>query len=166
MKQLSLNQRKWLKSIHLIAAGVWITTGVVMFIVHFIGYDLKSGNELHLLNRIIYFIDMKILVPSAVTCLLTGWVYSQFTKWGYFKHGWITFKWIITVLIITLGTIFSGPWISNMVEISGNLGLDALSNPDYQWYSQYHITLGLLMTGTLITTVFISVFKPKTIKFW
>jgi len=83
MTQLTVKQRKWLKSIHVIAAGVWITTGLVMFLIHFMGNDLSTGEQLHLLNRIIYFIDMKLLVPSAVVCLLTGWMYSQFTKWGY-----------------------------------------------------------------------------------
>lgn len=164
MKQLSLTQRKWLKSIHLLSAGVWITTGLVMFIVHFMGNDLKTGAELHLLNKIIHFIDMKILVPAAITCLLTGFIYSQFTKWGYFKHGWLIFKWIITILIIVLGTTLSEPWISKMIEISGNLGLDALTDSDYQWYSYSHNVLGVCMTSTLIIAVFISVFKPAKSK--
>jgi len=81
MAQLSVQQKKWIKSIHIIAAGIWITTGLVMFLLHFMGNDLSTGTELYLLNRIIYFIDMKSLVPSAVVCLLTGWLYSQFTKW-------------------------------------------------------------------------------------
>lgn len=160
MKQLSVNQRKWLKSIHIIAAGVWITTGLIMFLIHFMEDTLKSGEQLHLLNKIIYFIDMSILVPSAITCLLTGWIYSQYTKWGYFKHGWLTFKWIITVAIIVLGTIFSEPWIAQTVEISEGLGLEALKDTDYQWYGFSHILLGICMTITLIITIFISVFKP------
>lgn len=164
MKQLSKNQRNWLKSIHVFSAGVWITTGLVMFLIHFLGADLKTGSELHFLNRIIYFIDMKILVPSAILSLLTGWMYSHFTKWGYFKHGWLIFKWIITVLIIVLGTILSEPWISKMVSISGTLGLDAITDPDYLWYGQAHNILGVCMTGTLIIAVFISIFKPTKSK--
>lgn len=164
MRQLSLNQRKWLKSIHLVAAGVWITTGLVMFLIHFMSNDLISGDQLHLLNKIIYLIDMKILVPAAVICLLTGWMYSHFTKWGYFKHGWIIFKWIITVLIIVLGTIFSEPWIAKMVKISGELGLNATHNSDYQWYLNSHNIMGVCMTATLIIAVFISIFKPAKSK--
>jgi len=164
MAELTVKQKNWLKSIHIIAAGVWITTGIVMFLIHFLGNDLSTGTELHLLNKIIYFIDMKLLVPSAVICLLTGWMYSQFTKWGYFKHGWLIFKWIITVLIIVLGTIFSGPWIEKTVKISGELGLKALQDADYIWYADNHLIMGVCMTSTLIVAVFISVFKPKKIK--
>jgi len=164
MAELTVKQKKWLKSTHIIAAGVWITTGIVMFIIHFLDNDLSTGTELHLLNKIIYFIDMKLLVPFAVICLLTGWMYSQFTKWGYFKHGWLIFKWIITVLIIVLGTIFSGPWIEKTVKISGELGLKALQDADYIWYADNHLIMGVCMTSTLIVAVFISVFKPKKIK--
>ncbi|WP_319481984.1 hypothetical protein [uncultured Draconibacterium sp.] len=161
MAELTVKQKKWLKSIHVIAAGVWITTGAVMFLIHFLGNDLSTGGQLHLLNRIIHFIDMKLLVPAAITCLLSGWMYSQFTKWGYFKHGWLIFKWIITVLIIVLGTLFSGPWIEETVKISGELGLKALQNADYNWYANNHLIMGVCMTSTLIVAVFISVFKPK-----
>ncbi len=164
MAQLTVNQKKLLKSIHIIAAGVWITTGLVMFLIHFMGNDLSTGAQLHLLNRIIYFIDMKLLVPAAVVCLLTGWMYSQFTKWGYFKHGWLIFKWIITFLIIVLGTIYSGPWIEETVTISGKLGLGALKDADYNWYNINHLIMGVCMTSTLILAVFISIFKPKSRK--
>ena len=164
MKQLSLTQKKWLKSVHLIAAGVWITTGLVMFLVQFLSDDVQSGDQLYLMNKIIHFIDMKILVPSAILCLLTGWMYSQFTKWGYFKHGWLIFKWFITVAIIVLGTIYSDPWISKMVDISGEVGMDALSNSDYQWYDKSQNIMGACMTSTLIITIFISVFKPSKSK--
>ena len=164
MKQLSLTQNKWLKSVHLIAAGVWITTGLVMFLVQFLSDDVQSGDQLYLMNKIIHFIDMKILVPSAILCLLTGWMYSQFTKWGYFKHGWLIFKWIITVLIIVLGTIYSGPWIEKLVDISGEIGTNALTNSDYQWYDKSQNIMGVCMTSTLIITIFISVFKPAKSK--
>jgi len=161
MKQLSISQKKWLKSIHLLAAGIWITTGLIMFLLHFMRSEVQTGEQLYLMNQIIHFIDMKILVPAAILSLLTGWVYSQFTKWGYFKHGWMTFKWIITLLIIILGTIFSGPWINEMVRISGEIGTDALNNSEYQWFDKNQTLMGICMNLTLIITIFISVFKPK-----
>jgi len=161
MKQLSISQKKWLKSIHLLAAGIWITTGLIMFLLHFMRSEVQTGEQLYLMNQIIHFIDMKILVPAAILSLLTGWVYSQFTKWGYFKHGWMTFKWIITLLIIILGTIFSGPWINEMVRISGEIGTDALNNAEYQWFDKNQTLMGICMNLTLIITIFISVFKPK-----
>ncbi len=161
MKELSITQKKWLKSIHLLAAGVWITTGLIMFLLRFMRSNVETGEQLHLMNQIVHFIDMKILVPAAVLSLITGWIYSQYTKWGYFKHGWMTFKWIITLAIIILGTIYSGPWITEMARISGEIGLKALHETEYQWYDNSQNIMGVCMTGTLIITIFISVFKPK-----
>jgi len=160
MKQLSIPQKKWLKSLHLLAAGVWVTTGLVMFLLHFMRGKIQTGDQLYMMNQIIDFIDMKILVPAAISCLLTGWLYSQFTRWGYFKHGWMTFKWIITLGIIILGTIYSGPWIAQMVKISGELGMAALNNTEYLRYDKWQTLMGICMNGTLIITIFISVFKP------
>jgi len=164
MKNLSQTQKRWLKSIHLLSAGIWVTTGLIMFLLHFMRSEIQTGDHLYLMNQIINFIDMKILVPSAISCLITGWLYSQFTKWGYFKYGWMTFKWIITLLIIILGTLYSGPWIAEMVKISGELGMAALNNTDYQWYDKSQTLMGLCMNGTLIITIFISVFKPGKVK--
>ncbi len=164
MKQLSITQKKWLKSVHLLAAGIWVTTGLIMFLLHFLRSSVETGEQLYLMNQIIHFIDMKLLVPAAMLSLLTGWAYSQFTKWGYFKHGWMTFKWIITLSIIILGTIFSGPWISEMVRISGEIGMDALNNTEYQWFDKNQTIMGICMNGTLIIAIFISVFKPGKTK--
>lgn len=164
MKQLSITQKKWLKSIHLLAAGIWITTGLIMFLLHFMRNEVQTGDQLYLMNKVIHFMDMKILVPSAIVSLLTGWIYSQFTKWGYFQYGWMTFKWIITLLIIILGTLYSGPWITEMVRISGEIGMAALSNTEYQWYDKWQTLMGICMNGTLIITIFISVFKPGRTK--
>jgi hypothetical protein len=160
MKQLSLTQRKVLKSIHIIAAGIWICVGFSMFMIHFLKDEITTGDGLYTLNKISYFMDMKILVPAAMTCLITGWIYSQFTKWGYFKHKWITFKWIITVGIIVIGTIQTGPALEKLVEISKHDGLSALSNLDYITTDKLHSIVGVCMNLTLIITVFISVFKP------
>ncbi|SMO64826.1 hypothetical protein SAMN06265379_10468 [Saccharicrinis carchari] len=161
MKQLTLTQRKWLKSFHLITAGFWVTSGSTMLLLHFMLSSVKTGDQLYLMNQIIYFIDMKILVPSAMLCLVTGLLYSQYTKWGYFKHNWITYKWIVTILIIILGTIFSGPWIEEMVKISGEIGLEALDSPEYQKLYLDQALIGFGMNAAIIVAIFFSVFKPK-----
>ena len=63
--------------------------------------------------------------------------------------------------IIILGTIYSGPWITEMVQISGEIGFKALDNPEYQNLDRNQTIMGVCMNGTLIITIFISVFKPK-----
>jgi len=164
MRSLTLSQKKWLKSIHIIVAGTWIAIGLAMFFMHFLSLEVRSGDELYMLNKVSYFIDMKILTPAAILCLLTGLIYSHFTKWGYFKHKWMVFKWVVTLGIILLGTFYSGPTLNEIVNISKTEGLAVLENTDYLAMDQTHRMIGLGMTLTLIFTVFISVFKPWTKK--
>lgn len=160
MNQLSSTQKKWLKSIHIVVAGTWVAIGLGMFFMHFIRDEVGSGDELYMLNRVSYFLDMTILTPSAILCLLTGLLYSHYTKWGYFKHKWIIFKWIVTVGIILLGTFYSGPTLKEIVNTSKADGLSVLNNPEYLLKDKIHHIIGLGMTLTLIVTIFISVFKP------
>lgn len=160
MKQLTLTQKKCLKSIHILAAGIWISVGLIMFLMHFMSDEIQSRDHLYMMNSILYFMDMKILVPAAMTCLISGFIFSQFTKWGYFKYKWITFKWIITIAIIVIGTIQTGPALEEMVRISKEEGLSALTNTEYIWKDKSHSIVGFLMNLTLIITLVISVFKP------
>ncbi len=160
MKQLSLKQRQWLKAFHLLAASVWISSGIIILLFYLIGQNISNGDHLYMLNYLTDFIDMKILVPSAMLCLFTGLFYSLFTKWGFFKHRWLVFKWIITVGIIVLGTVFTGPWVEEMVQLSLKEGIAVLKNSHYLAIGRSQFVMGACMNITLITAVFVSVFKP------
>jgi len=160
MKQFNVIQQKWLKSFHLLFAAVWLTCGTVMLSFTQVASSLNNADQLYMLNYLTDFIDMKILVPAAMLTLLTGLLYGIYTKWGFFKHRWLVFKWIVTVSIIVIGTIFTGPWIAEMTAMSKSDGMAVLQNSHYQAISRSQLTVGLCMNITLIFTLFISVFKP------
>lgn len=160
MKQLTVKQQKWLKSFHLLFVSVWVTCGIVILSFALVSSGLKNGDQLYMLNYLTDFIDMKILVPAAMLTLLTGLLYGIWTRWGFFKHRWLTFKWIVTVSIIVIGTIFTGPWIAEMSEMSLRDGISVLQNSRYILISRSQLAVGLCMNFTLVITVFISVFKP------
>jgi len=157
---LSVKQIRWLKSFHVLFAGIWVACGVVILAFSLAADNIQNGDRLYMLNYLVDLVDMKILVPSAMLCLLTGLIYSLGTKWGFFKYRWLIFKWIVTVGIIVLGTIFTGPWIEEMVEISLKEGAAAIQNSHYAALDRKQFIMGIFMNGTLIVTVFISVFKP------
>jgi hypothetical protein len=79
-------------------------------------------------NLAYHFIDMFILTLAAILTLLTGLIYSQFTKWGFFRHGWIVYKWIVTLLIIFTGTFYLGPMVTKLLEISDVKRIAALQD--------------------------------------
>jgi hypothetical protein len=72
----------------------------------------------------------------------------------------MVFKWIVTVAAILFGTFYLGPWETTMMEISGKLGMSALTDPSYLYNQRMNLFFGALQCLVLMTTVFISIFKP------
>ena len=92
MKKLTVSQRKFLKAIHLISVSLWLSSVVILMLLPIIYRNIALGDELYMYNLAYHFIDMFILTPAAILTLLTGLTYSLFTKWGFFRHGWIVYK--------------------------------------------------------------------------
>jgi uncharacterized membrane protein len=161
MAKLSAKGLKWLKGFHLLTVCCWIGGALALILLYFLKRDLSDGGVLYGINQSIHHVDMAIIViPGACGCLLTGLIYSIFSPWGFFKHNWLIFKWIITVGAILFGTFFLGPWESTMMTISGKLGLAALNDPAYRYNETMNILFGSLQCLLLIITLFISIFKP------
>ena len=64
------------------------------------------------------------------------------------------------MVAVILGTFWLGPWEINMMEISGRLGISALSNEAYLYNQKMNVIFGGLQCLLLMCTVFISIFKP------
>ena len=50
-------------------------------------------------------VDEYFLIPGGIGIVVTAILYGTITKWGFFKHKWITVKWILTVLLIAIAGI-------------------------------------------------------------
>jgi len=161
MKKISAKGQRWLKGFHLIAVSCWIGGAVSLLMLYFLKDGVTDGEVLYGINQSIHHVDMMVVViPGAFGCLLTGLIYSIFTKWGFFRHGWIIFKWTVTITAILFGTFFLGPWETRMMEISGELGMAALVDPDYLYNQRMAFMFGMVQTLVLLITLFISIFKP------
>jgi len=159
--RLSANGQKALKTIHIFTAACWIVGGFTMCLMYFMKQGITDGGELYGINRSLHFIDSYIVVIfGAVGCLITGLIYSIFTGWGFFKHRWLTFKWVVTISAILFGTFFLGVWEKNMMIISGNMGLAAISDPAYLYNQRMNLIFGSIQNGIIIFTIYVSVFKP------
>lgn len=59
-----------------------------------------------------------------------------------------------------IGTFYLGPWETNMMEISGRIGIQALIDPDYLYNQRMNLIFGTAQSLILAITVFVSIFKP------
>jgi hypothetical protein len=159
MKKLGVKGQRWLKSFHVYSGCVWAGCATALAVMQF-AVRAENGGQLYGIVSTLDFIDLFILVPGAIGTFLTGLIYSIWTNWGWFKHNWITVKWVICIFGIVFGTFWLGPWLSEMAAIAREKGLDALTDPNYLGNRQNSLIFGTFQAGTVIFAVFISSIKP------
>ncbi len=161
MQKLKAKGLKWLKGFHLIAVSCWVGGAVALTLLYVLKHGASNGGVLYGINQSIHHVDMVVIViPGAFGCLVTGLIYSSFSNWGFFKHTWLIFKWIVTATAILFGTFFLGPWETTMMEISGKLGMTSLSDQAYLYNQKMNLIFGTIQVLLLMVTIFISIFKP------
>ncbi len=122
---------------------------------------IPSGqSDLYVLNRAAGIINDWIVIPSAFGSLPTGLLESWLTPWGFFKHRWVTVKWIMTVAIIVGSEAVTAPWDREMEAISRVEGLMSVQNPAYLQYQLLVNATGAGKVATLLAITALSVLKP------
>lgn len=159
MKTLGAKGLKNLKMLHLFLAIMWIGGAMAMVILAFTAKP-ESGDELYMFSRMMQIIDDYLIIPGAMGNVLIGIMYGVWTKWGFFKHRWLTVKWILTIVQVLFGTFILGPWINGNVELAQTLGQDVISSVDYFHNLKMTQTWGTLQSVILLSFIVISVLKP------
>jgi len=160
MKRLSVKQKNWLVSVHVIMGATWFGTAICMIVISLMNVSNDNGDVLYALNSTLKTLDDIIIIPTATASLVTGALLSWLTIWGFFKHYWVIAKWIGTVTLITVGTIWLGPWVNTITSISEAERLQALANPLYAFDAKGALIVGIIQTASVAFIIAISVLKP------
>lgn len=160
MKILSPKGMKTLKVFHLIFIMMW-TVGVLMM---GLLYWRPSVNSLEFLynQTTALLIDYALVIPGAVLAVVTGIIYGVKTKWGFFRHRWLTVKWIVGVVIIIIGTFGLHPLALEIIDKASLSANEAISFPtDYfGWKLPVISCMALIQAAGLLFLIWVSVFKP------
>ena len=159
MKKLSPKWTRLLKFLHIIFVSLWLV-GVISIVIIILLSDPNDSMELYGINLSLLIIDDFIIIPGAIGTVLTALVYSIFTHWGWFKFNWLKGKWIITGLGMFLGAVFLRPWLVEMVDISKDLGIDALDDSRYVFLQNMIILMGIFQVIIILIAFYLAVFKP------
>lgn len=160
MKRFTPQQTQWLKISHLLLVSIWVGGQVSFMLLQLSKETLTTPAHLHAVVAALKLIDDWVIIPGALGCLITGLLYGLFTPWGFFRHRWVTVKWICTVTLILFGTFFLGPWINGMAEIVITKQAMALSDATYLEYEQLNKSWGCVQLAVNIGLIVISVVKP------
>jgi hypothetical protein len=94
------------------------------------------------------------IVPLSITSLITGLIQSLGTPWGLFRHYWVLFKLLLTILA-TVVLLLHMPTVSYLAE--GGSGTDTAHLGGLSG-EIIHAGGGLLV---LVVTTVLSVYKPR-----
>ena len=150
-----------LRILHLIAVSCWLGSVLCVFILIHLAPQSGTNEELFSMLRASVIINQYILVPlGAFGTLFTGLAYSLCTHRGFFRYGWITCKWLITMGMILFGTICLGPWVGQELDEVYQYGLSAYQMPDI---AALHVRRELscaVYAALFLFSFALSVFRP------
>jgi uncharacterized membrane protein len=159
MAALKGTGQKWLKAVHIFFAALWTSGGITLILMGLFMHP-GDGGTLHGIDVSKRFVDDFIVIPGAIGSLLTGLIYSIWTRWGFFRYWWVAVKWMITVGGVLFGTFFLGPWLNSLPPISADLGLAAYQNPVYMTNMELNQNWSYLQVSSVIFALVISSLKP------
>lgn len=160
MAKLTLKQKHWLLSAHIIFAALWTGTVLCMLLLSWSNRKSDNPDILYALHSAVNLLDDYVVIPAAIGSVVTATFLCWFTNYGFAKFWWIISKWFLSISLIVFGTFWLYPWSNTAEEIAKNQGLSAWTNRVYILDTQAVLIGALAQTVLLIIIIGISVIKP------
>ena len=146
--------RKLLLSAHLTFSIGWIGTAVA-----YLALGLTAANSSDVANVRGAWMGMEligwyVIVPLAVASFLTGVVMALGTKWGLFRHYWVSVSFFLT-LLATVILILHMPSVSSTAQVARTAEGEVLESLGGDLH---HPAVGLLI---LLVVQVLNLYKPK-----
>lgn len=145
--------RKFALIAHIVSSVGWLGTVVAFLALVVAALTTQDTQTVRATWIAIELIGWFAIVPLALASLLTGLVMSLGTNWGLFRHYWVLFKLLLTILatIVLLLNMLTVSYIAGVAE-TGIADIDGL------WSELIHAGGGLVV---LLVAMILSVYKPK-----
>ena len=159
MKKMGTKAARWLKILHIVLASLFFG-GIMSSLVLNFNMKLAAYDQTLDMYQNVVAVSDYIVRTGAVGTLLVGIIYGCFTNWGFFKHRWLTIKWILFIIQTIVGiTIVDELMVENLALLEAE-GSKALTNPvfiDNHTVRQYAVYFQIAVTLFIFA---ISVLRP------
>lgn len=91
--------------LHVLSSVGWMSQALALFVL-LSERTAASSAAAHLL-------DTTVLVLSANTSAMTGFLLATTTAWGFFRHWWVLVKFVITVVQLIVGIAILSPALNS-----------------------------------------------------
>lgn len=124
LPKLKKTPKHILDLVHLLFASLWLG-GFTIVLVCSIMLWTQTIDPVFGLATIGFVQEVvKVCIPALMA---TGLLYGFVTKWGFFSHGWVTAKWVLTIaLVISTALVPVHPLCLSGI-VAGMIALFALS---------------------------------------
>jgi hypothetical protein len=147
--------RKLALTAHVTSTVGWLGAIAVFLALAVIGLTSQEAQTVRAAYLVMEPAARLVLVPLSLASLLTGLIQSLGTTWGLFRHYWVLFKLLITVVatIVLLTYMETFSFMAGVAaDPSADLGVVRNASP------MLHAALALLVL--LVATV-LAVYKPR-----
>lgn len=159
MPKLGPTGVKWLKILHHCFVVLFLG-GILSSFALNLKLDLSSFDEVYATYRSFIIISDNIVRYGAQAILVLGVIYGVFTTWGFFKHKWLTVKWIIFIAQTFMGILLVDRlMVANMLLLETQ-GSGALTNPVFLENHYLRQAIVIVQIALTLFLVIISVLKP------
>ena len=160
MVKLSRNGLKVVKAVHLLAIAGWFGGGLAANLLAYRIGAMNPESSLSTALEMINTLDALLIPICALITILTGIVYGVFTHWGFFRQAWIVIKWVITILVVVTGIVFTSGYLGVMGGLAAQFGHAALQNPDFIAVAKANQQMGIGQLVFLFIAMILSIWKP------
>lgn len=146
--------RKLALSVHLTFSVGWIGT-VVAYLA--LGVTATNGRDAATIRgawMAMELIGWYVIVPLAVASLLTGLVMALGTKWGLFRHYWVSISFFLT-LFATVVLILHMPTVTATADVARTADIKVLNTLGGDLH---HPAVGLVI---LLVVQVLNLYKPR-----
>lgn len=147
--------RKFALLAHVTASVGWIGAAAVVLALGILGLLSENPQTVRGAYLVMAPVAWTVLVPLALVSLLTGVVQALGTTWGLFRHYWVVFKLLITVLATLLLLLYMQTF-----TLMASLAADPETNLDTVRNSSPVLhAVGALIA--LLAVMVLAVYKPR-----
>lgn len=152
---MPLRARRLVLTAHVVSSVGWLGAIVVFLALAVVGLTSEDAELVRAVYRAAEPITWFVLVPFALASLLTGVVQSLATNWGLFRHYWILFKLVISV-VATVVLLLYTETVGFFADLAADSSTDLteLRAPTFVLHSG--AALLLLLAATVL-----AVYKPR-----
>jgi uncharacterized membrane protein len=151
---MSQGARKLALSLHLTVSVGWIGTVIAYLALGLSAVRAKDSERVRAAWAAMELVGWYAIVPLAVGSLLTGLVLALGTKWGLFRHYWVSISFFLT-LFSTVVLVLHMPTVSSTAEVARTADTQVLESLGGDLL---HPAIGL---GILLAVQVLNLYKPR-----